>query len=71
MYNDFITENADVYLAQINQLTERITSDLSKDPSSADIQEIVKEMDDMAKEHHKTLKMDMGENYWALWQTFI
>ncbi|MDF2869113.1 MAG: MerR family transcriptional regulator [Anaerocolumna sp.] len=61
-----IKENADVYLAQINQLTQCIASDLGKNPSSADIQEVVKEMDDMVKEHHKTLKMDMGKNYWGL-----
>jgi len=61
-----IKENADVYLAQTNQLYERLTSDLSKDPSSADIQAIVKEMDNMGKEQYRILKMDMGENYWGL-----
>lgn len=61
-----IKENADVYLAQTNQLMERLTSDLSKNPSSMDIQEIIKEMDDMVKEHYKFIKMGMGENYWGL-----
>lgn len=61
-----IKENADVYLAQTNQLMERLTSDLSKNPSATDIQEIIKEMDDIVKEHYKIVKMDMGENYWGL-----
>ncbi|MPN01110.1 HTH-type transcriptional activator mta [bioreactor metagenome] len=65
-----IKDNADVYLAQTNQLTERLISDLSKDPSSTEIQEIVKEMDGMVKEHYKILKMDMGENYWGLMAEF-
>ncbi|MEL7657938.1 MAG: MerR family transcriptional regulator [Bacillota bacterium] len=61
-----IKDNADAYLAQSNQLMEHLTSDLSKDPSSADIQEIVKEMDAIVKEQYKILKMDMGENHWGL-----
>lgn len=61
-----INENIDVYLAQTDQLMERLTADLSKNPSSPDIQEIVKEMDDMVREHSKIVKMDMGENYWGL-----
>ena len=61
-----IKENADVYLAQTDQLMERLVSDLSKDPSSTDIQDIVKEMDDMVKEHSKIVKMEMSENYWGL-----
>lgn len=61
-----VKENADVYLAQTNQLMERLTSDLSKNPSSTDIQEIVKEMDGMVKDHSEIVKMDMGENYWGL-----
>lgn len=61
-----IKENADVYLAQTNQLMERLTSDINRAPSSADVQKIVKEMDDMVREHYKILKMDMGENYWGM-----
>ena len=61
-----IKENVDVYLAQADQLMKRLTFDLSKSPSSPDIQEIVKEMDDMVIEHSKIVKMDMGENYWGL-----
>lgn len=60
-----IKDNSDVYLAQMNQLTEHLTSDLSKDPSSTDIQKIVKELDIMVKEHYRILKIDMGENHWG------
>ena len=60
-----IKDNADVYQGRMNRLTECLTSDLSKDPSSTDIQEIVKEMDTMIKEQYGILKMDMGENYWG------
>ena len=61
-----IKENIDVYSTQANLLMERLTSDLTKDPSSPDIQAIVKEMDAMNKEHSKIVKMDMGENYWGM-----
>lgn len=61
-----IESNLDDYLFQINQITQRLTFDLRKSPYSVEIQAIVKEMDDMVKEHYKILKMDMGENYWRM-----
>lgn len=60
-----IKDNADDYLVQMNQLTESLTSDLSKDPSSTEIQKIIKEMDAMVKEQYEITKMDMGENHWG------
>ncbi|MDF2656839.1 MAG: putative transcriptional regulator [Bacillota bacterium] len=59
-------ENIDEYSAQADRLMERLISDMSKNPSSSDIQGIVKEMDEMLKEHSKIVKMDMGENYWGM-----
>jgi DNA-binding transcriptional MerR regulator len=59
-------ENIDEYSAQSDRLMERLISDMSKNPSSSDIQGIVKEMDEMLKEHSKIVKMDMGENYWGM-----
>ncbi len=56
----------DDYMSQINQLTRRLTADLSKHPDSSEIQAIVEEMDNRIKEHYTTLKMDMGENYWGM-----
>jgi len=63
---DTIKENLDYYLHKTNELMEKLTSDLSKDPSSKEIQQIVGEMDDIAKETHKITNMDMGDNYWGL-----
>ncbi|RAU98088.1 MerR family transcriptional regulator [Paenibacillus sp. YN15] len=63
-------ENVDDHLSFMNQLTNRLTSDLSKDPCSTEIQNIVKEMDDLAKEQHEMLNMDMGENYWGVMAEF-
>ena len=61
-----VKENAAVYIEQSNRLTERLVSDLRKDPSSAEIQEIVKDMDAMMKEQYEILKMPMGENYFGM-----
>ncbi|MEY8353553.1 MerR family transcriptional regulator [Lachnospiraceae bacterium 54-53] len=61
-----IKENIDDYLTPMDYLMELLTADLSRSPSSADIQEIVKKMDDMVREHSKIVSMDMGENYWGL-----
>ncbi|GAB6109961.1 MerR family transcriptional regulator [Fusibacter bizertensis] len=63
---EIIKDNKDDYINKANQLTERLTTNLDLDPSSPEIQAIVKELDDMVKEQYKTLKMEMGENYWGL-----
>ncbi len=65
-----IKDNSDVYLAHMKQLIEHLTSDLSKDPSSTKIQEIVKEMNVLVKDQYEILKMDMGENYWGFMADF-
>jgi DNA-binding transcriptional MerR regulator len=61
-----IQANAEFYIAQFNQLTEHLVSDLSKSPASAEIQSIVKEMDDMVKEQYKILGVTMGEHHWGM-----
>ena len=61
-----LKENIDDYSAQANLLMERLTADISKNPSSPEVQEIVKEMDATFKEHSKIVNMDMGENYWGM-----
>ncbi len=53
-------------LSRMNLLTEKLTSDLSESPSSPHIQDIVAEMDSIAKEQHKALKIEMGRNHWGL-----
>lgn len=61
-----VKENAEAYVDQADRLTERLVSDLSKDPSAAEIQAIVKDMDTMMKDQYKMLNMTMGENYFGL-----
>lgn len=52
-------------LPKINTLYEKLTSDLSKDPSSKDIQQIVEKIATITKKSHESLKVDVGENYWG------
>ncbi|WML32708.1 TipAS antibiotic-recognition domain-containing protein [Clostridium sp. OS1-26] len=50
---------------KINTLYEKLTSDLSKDSSSKEIQQIVEEIADITKKSHESLKVDVGDNYWG------
>lgn len=58
------------YLTRVNELTEKMTSDLSKSPSSPDIQQMVGEMDALVKIQYEMIKMNMGENYWGFMADF-
>ena len=49
---------------KINILYENLVSDLSKDPSSNEIQEIVQKIVDETKKSNDFYKVDMGDNYW-------
>lgn len=53
-----------------DQLTQKLTSDLSKDPTSIEIQGIIRDMDKTIKKQHEELGMDMGENYWGVMADF-
>jgi len=46
-------------------LYEKLVSDLSKDPYSKEIQEIVEEMANESKKQNEALKIDEGENHWG------
>lgn len=63
----FIGEALKFYLRdkqpKINTLYEKLTSDLSKEPSSEEIQEIVEEIANETQKQNKALKIDAGENY--------
>jgi DNA-binding transcriptional MerR regulator len=52
-------------LPKSNNLIKKLTSDLSKDPCSEEIQEIVKAYVMEAEKQHKALKIDEGENQWS------
>ena len=65
-YNKFKKDYLEESMRKTNEVTIKLTSDLGKDPSSKEIQQIVKEMVNMNNEDYKFLKMDMGDNYWGL-----
>ena len=46
-------------------LYKNLASDLSRDPSSTEIQEIIKEIADITNKNNNDLKIDEGENYWG------
>ena len=53
------------YEPKIETLYKRLTADLSKDPLSEEIQEIVSEIADETQKQHEALKVETGENYWS------
>lgn len=52
-------------LPKIEELYNKLTSDLSKNHYSKEVQEIVHEIADETKKQHQDLKVDDGENYWG------
>lgn len=50
-------------LPKIELLYKNLTLDLSKDPYSKDIQEIIHEIENETKKQNEDLKVDAGENY--------
>jgi len=65
----FIGESLKIYLGdnepKTKRLYKKLTADLSKDPSSKEIQGIVQEMADIAKKTNELYKVDVGDNYWG------
>jgi DNA-binding transcriptional MerR regulator len=65
----FIGEALKTYLGdnqpKLKTLNEKLTSDLSKDPHSKEIQEIVKEIVNETKKEYEVLKIDEGENHFG------
>lgn len=61
-----VRNDLDTYSRKSNELMAKLTSDLMKDPSSQEIQQIVNEVDAMTQETHKITKISMGDNYWGL-----
>jgi Predicted transcriptional regulators len=50
---------------KIRTLYEKLTSDLSKNPNSEEIQKIVAEIANVTQKQHENLKIDEGENYFG------
>ena len=55
--------NVEQSIEKTDYLTKKLTADLSKDVSSGEIQELVRELIDLCNQGNSGL--DMGENYWA------
>ncbi|OBR95108.1 HTH-type transcriptional activator mta [Clostridium ragsdalei P11] len=51
------------YQPKLEKLYEKLASDLSKAPSSEEIQKIVSEIADTYKKQHKALNVDVGDNF--------
>ncbi|EKN41943.1 MerR family transcriptional regulator [Clostridium botulinum CFSAN001627] len=50
---------------KVEELYEKLTSDLSKDPFSKEIQQIIEKISDESKRSQKLYKVDEGENHWG------
>ncbi|MFV3013738.1 TipAS antibiotic-recognition domain-containing protein [Clostridium botulinum] len=65
----FIGEALKNYLGdkhpKVEELYEKLTSDLSKDPFSKEIQQIIEEISDESKKSQKLYRVDEGENHWG------
>lgn len=60
-----ISENeVDGIMEKTELLTKRLTADLTRDPSSAEVQAAVSELIAFCEESNRGI--DMGENYWLL-----
>lgn len=59
---------------QLTELYIKLTADLSKDPSSEQIQQIAREITTIAKRDYEVFKNELGDNYWLtmvrLYSTF-
>ena len=50
---------------RLEELYKKLVSDLSKDPNSKEVQQIVEEISDATKKSQEFYKVDEGENYWG------
>ncbi len=58
-------KNSDIdYVAKNTELNRKLTSDLTRDVSSKEVQDIVKDIVDLFNE--TTFGLDMGDNYWDM-----
>lgn len=70
----FIGKALKIYLGnyepKIETLYKKLRSNLSKDPTSKEIQQIVCEIANETRKIHETLKVDEGENHWGYMADF-
>ncbi|WP_409069486.1 MerR family transcriptional regulator [Clostridium sp. FAM 1755] len=63
--NDFLCDKH----PKLKDLYKKLTTDLSKDPSSKEIQKIAKEITDIAKNDYEIFKTDRGDSTWYYMMT--
>ncbi|MGN9163131.1 MerR family transcriptional regulator [Clostridium sulfidigenes] len=63
-YDEFKRDCLEDKHPKLKELFKRLTSDLSKDTSSKDIQEIAEEITNIAKKDYEIFKMDNGDDHW-------
>lgn len=61
---DKIRENKDEILQKNDALYRELTSDLTADPGSSKVQDVLSQIMEMSRENN--LQMDMGEGYWDM-----
>jgi Predicted transcriptional regulators len=60
-----IRKNKDKYISSANELIEELMANIHLDPTSNEVQVIVRKIDTNAKETYKILHMEMGSNYFG------
>jgi DNA-binding transcriptional MerR regulator len=63
-YDEFKKDCLEDKHPKLKELFKKLTSDLSKDPSSKDIQQIAEEITNTAKKDYEIFKMDNGDDHW-------
>lgn len=67
--SNYIGKALKVYLGdyepKLDTLYKNLTADLSKDPLSKEVQEIISHIVDETQKQHEALKVEVGENYWS------
>lgn len=53
------------YEPKLDKLYKNLTADLSKNPLSKEVQEIISHIVDETQRQHEALKVEVGENYWS------
>ncbi|MDF2924753.1 MAG: MerR family transcriptional regulator [Paenibacillaceae bacterium] len=62
-----LKDNAEAYMERTNELMNKLTSDISKDPASEEIRQTVNDLVKAASHGNEAVKtIDMGGNYWGL-----
>jgi len=64
-YDEFKRDSLEGKHPKLKELFKKLTSDLSKDPYSKEIQEIAEEITDATKKSQEFYKVDEGENHWG------